>query len=173
MDKLIEYQIPYKGLSIGKHDYDFHATKKFFADMQVDTIKGGDLKIKFELDKQNRLMQADISIIGYLVLVCDRCLEDYNFEIDVEYNQIFKFGNTPENHNDDLVYLSDTDFEINVAQIIIENILLQIPIRKIHPDDEDGNSTCKAEQLNLISDYSERKHTDSRWDALKNIKFDD
>jgi len=173
MDKLIEYQIPYKGLSIGTHEYSFHADDKFFADLQVETIRGGNLEIDFVLDKQSRLMQADIKIIGTLKLVCDRCLDAFDFDIDVDYNQIYKYGNSPENHNDDIKYLGDDSFQLDVSELIMENVLLQIPIRKIHPDDANGNSTCKAEQLNLIDEYGKREQADPRWNALKNIKFDD
>ncbi len=173
MDKLIEYQIPYKGLSIGKHDYKFHATDKFFADMQVEGIEGGDLSIDFVLDKQSRLMQADIIIEGTLKLVCDRCLELFDYKINIDYNQLFKYGEAPDNHNDDMIYLKDDDYEIDTSKLIMENIYLQIPIRKVHPEDKKGNTTCKTEQIKLIKSYAKRKQTDPRWEALKNIKFDD
>jgi len=173
MDKLIEYQIPYKGLSIGKHEYYFHAKDKFFADMQVETIEGGDLKISLELDRQSRLMQADMKIIGTLKLVCDRCIDEFDFKIDIDHSQIYKYGNAPEKHNDDIKYLGEGSYKLDVSELIMENVLLQIPIRKIHPDDANGNSTCKAEQLHLIENYGKRELSDPRWEALKSIKFDD
>ena len=173
MDKLIEYQIPYKGLSIGKHDYKYHATDKFFADMQVEGIQGGDLNIEFVLDKQSTFMQADITIEGSIKLICDRCLDLIDYKINIDYNQIFKYGVAPENHNDDIIYLSDEEYEINTSKLIAENVYLQIPIRKVHPEDKKGRSTCKTEQIELIESYANRKQADHRWDALKNIKFDD
>ncbi len=173
MDKLIEYQIPYKGLSIGKHDYKFHATDKFFADMQAEGIQGGDLNIEFVLDKQSRFMQADIIIEGTIKLICDRCLDVFDFKIDIDYNQLFKYGDTPEDQSDDMIYLNDEDYEIDTSKLIMENIYLQIPIRKVHPEDKNGKSTCKTEQLKLIKSYEKRKQVDPRWEALKNIKFDD
>ncbi len=173
MDKLIEYQIPHKGLSIGQHDYNFHVDDKFFVDKQVDTINGGNLEVHFVLDKQSRLMQADISIIGTIALICDRCLDNFDYEININHNQIFKFGISSDIHNEDIIYLEEANHFIDASELIMENILLQIPIKKVHPDDEDGNSTCKTEQLNLIDDYAKREQTDSRWDVLKNIKFDD
>ncbi|MCK5846805.1 MAG: DUF177 domain-containing protein [Bacteroidales bacterium] len=173
MDKLIEYQIPHKGLSLGQHEYNFHVNDKFFVDKQIHTIDGGNLKVSFVLDKQIRFMQADIIINGTIKLVCDRCLDSFDFKIDITYNQIFKYSNSPVDQNDDIIYLGDDIYNIDVSKLIIDNILLQIPIKKVHPDDKNGNSTCKKEQLELIKEYEKKEQADPRWEALKNIKFED
>ena len=172
MKTILEYQIPYKGLSIGKHEYEFHAQEEFFASKQVEGIENGDLIITFILDRQSRLMQGDLRIEGSIKLICDRCLESFDYKINIDYNQIYKFGEMPEKQNDDLIYLSDSDFQIDISELIIENIMLEIPIKKIHPNDKDGFSTCNTEQIELINEYVNKKQADPRWDALKNIKFD-
>ena len=46
-----------------------------------------------------------------------------------------------------------------------------IPIKKVHPDDESGFSTCNPEMLERLNDFGEKK-PDSRWDKLKNITFE-
>jgi uncharacterized metal-binding protein YceD (DUF177 family) len=43
----------------------------------------------------------------------------------------------------------------------------------VHPDDENGNSTCDEEQISLLNQYSKRTTNDPRWDALKNLKLED
>jgi len=170
---MVEYLIPFKGLSIGKHDFQFHVRDKFFVDYKSEIVSKGDLVVDFILDKQSRLMTSEMFIKGSVRLICDRCLEEFYFQIDVKYDQIFKFGSAPDIQNDDIIYLSDKDYQIDVGELILENILLEIPIKKIHPNDKDGKPTCNPRQLELINKYAKHKQVDPRWDALKNIKFDD
>ncbi len=170
---MVEYLIPFKGLSVGKHDFQFHVKDKFFVDIKSDIVEDGNLVIDFILDKQSRLMTSEMFIKGNIKLVCDRCLGLFDFPIDVKCNQIFKFGSAPDIQQDDIIYLSNKDYQIDVSELILENIILEIPIRKIHPDDKDGNPICNNDQLKLINKYVKKKHADPRWDALKNIKFDD
>lgn len=173
MKSLIEYLIPYKGLSIGKHEYEFHVQDSFFAALESASIEGGDLKASLVLDKQSRLMIAEIKIVGTIKLACDRCLELFDFAIDVEYEQIYKYGDAPEINEDDIIYLNNTEYQIDVSILILENILLEIPIRRIHPEDKQGNSTCNPKHIELIQSYGKKKQVDPRWDVLKNLKFED
>lgn len=173
MKNLLEYLIPFKGLSIGKHEYEFHVQDSFFTAIESKSVERGDLHVNLLLDKDSRLITTDIDIKGNLSLICDRCLEYFDFPIELSYTQIYKFGDAPDDQVDDILYLPEKEYHIDVSRLIYENILLQIPIRKVHPDDEDGESTCNPDQLELLNNYTKKTKADPRWDVLKNIKFED
>ncbi len=173
MKELVEYLIPYKGLSMGKHEYQFHVQDSFFKALKSESVEKGDLKVNLIIDKDSRLLIAHIFIKGTVKLVCDRCLDLFDFPIDVDYEQIYKYGDAPDQNIDDILYLPSNEYQLDVSKLILENILLQIPIRKVHPYDADGNPTCNMKQLELIDNYTKKHKTDPRWDVLKNIKFDD
>ena len=173
MESMVEYLIPYKGLSIGKHDYQFHAQDSFFAALESESIAGGDLKVSLVLDKQSRLMIATLHLEGTIKLACDRCLELFDFPVFVDYEQIYKYGNSPEINEDDIHFLDQNEYQLDVSQLILENILLEIPIKRVHKEDNDGNPTCNPKQIKLIQSYGKKKQIDPRWDALKNLKFED
>jgi uncharacterized metal-binding protein YceD (DUF177 family) len=170
---MVEYLIPFKGLSFGKHDYQFRVGDLFFVEKKSELVKEGDLTINFTLDKQSRNMTSEMSIKGTIRLVCDRCIDKFDYHIDVTYHQIFKFANAPDIQEDDIIYLGDSEYQLDVSELILENILLQVPIKKVHPDNEDGTPACNPKQLKLINKFTKKTQTDPRWDALKNIKFDD
>jgi uncharacterized metal-binding protein YceD (DUF177 family) len=46
-----------------------------------------------------------------------------------------------------------------------------VPIRKVHPDDENGESTCDPEIIKRITteEKEESEGVDPRWEALKNL----
>ncbi len=173
MKNLVEYLIPFKGLSIGKHDYKFHVQDTFFKALESEVVEKGDLQVDMVLDKESRLISVDIDIKGELSLVCDRCLEYFKFPIDISYTQIYKFGTPPDNQDDDIIYISEKEHQIDVSLLIYENILLQIPIKKVHPDDENGESTCNKDQIELLQSLRKQPKADPRWDVLKSIKFED
>lgn len=172
MESLVEYLIPFKGLSIGKHEYQFHVQDSFFAALESEIIERGNLKANLVIDKQSRLMTANINIQGSIKLICDRCLDLFDFPISVKYEQIYKYGNSPDQQEDDIVYLDENEYQLDISQLIIENIILEIPIKRVHADDGDSNPTCNTAQLEMIDKHSKKKETDPRWDALKNLKFD-
>ena len=52
-------------------------------------------------------------------------------------------------------------------------IILNLPNRRQHPLDENGESTCNKEMVDLVNKYTEvkEKSSDPRWDALKDLKI--
>ena len=173
MERLLEYKIPFRGISEGIHEYTFHVQDAFFEAMESEDIHQADVHVDLKLDKQSRIMILDFTIQGKIVLTCDRCLGSIDFPIDIEQQLVVKYGRVDEDQDSDILYLGDEEYQLDVSSMIYENIVLEIPIRKVHPDDENGDSTCDEEQISLIKQYSKRAGNDSRWDALKNLKLED
>jgi uncharacterized metal-binding protein YceD (DUF177 family) len=52
-----------------------------------------------------------------------------------------------------------------------------LPIKRVHPLDKKGNSTCDKDVLNKLEEFiteeekDEEENIDPRWDNLKNIKL--
>ena len=173
MESLIEYKIPFKGISEGLHEYKFHVQDAFFEAMESEDIHQADVHVDLKLDKQSRMMILDFSIQGTIVLTCDRCLGPLDFPIAIDHQVIVKYGKGDVDQDSDILYLGDDEYQLDVSSIIYENIVLAIPIRNVHADDENGDSTCDEEQLSLLDQYSKRTGNDPRWDALKNLKIED
>ena len=57
---------------------------------------------------------------------------------------------------------------------VYESIMLALPIQVLHPDDENGNSTCNPEILKIMNEHSpdakKEDEIDPRWEALKKLK---
>ena len=62
--------------------------------------------------------------------------------------------------------------EIVIDQYLFEFIVLSLPVKRIHPDDPDGNPACNKEMMKKLNQYlinDEQKINDPRWDDLKSI----
>jgi len=172
VNELIEYKIPFKGLSSDEHSYQFHITGKFFEAMQSDEDYNCDIKVDMTMNIQSTLIIFNFNYQGNLIFPCDVCLEDYQHPFNYQHRLIVKFGDEI-SEDDDIVFISLTDYEIDVSQIIFEDIVLNIPLKRVHPLDENGNSTCDPKVLALLNKFQHQRGTDHRWDALKNINFED
>lgn len=168
-----DYLIPFVGLKQGLYQYEFEIGNKFFESFEHSPVKSGNVKVDLDLQKQDVLMILNFSLHGSVNVPCDRCLEDFAQPIEGENRIIVKFGNETYEESDEIVVLSRDEYEIDVSQYIYEFINLAIPLKKVHPDDENGKSSCNPEILKKLEEYSATEHqkqgTDPRWSALKNL----
>ncbi len=107
---------------------------------------------------------------GNLQLVCDRCLDEYSQPLSGDFRLIVKYGEKKEDKSDELVTIPYKESYLDIGQYVYEFILLMIPMKRIHRDDEGGNTTCDVEMLRKLETFEETE-IDPRWDALKGLKI--
>jgi len=175
LEKLGQYSIPFKGLKEGNHFYEFDIQDDFFNHVEGAIVEGGDLKVDITLEKQSAMMVLHFKIEGTVRQICDRCLGEFNQQIENQAKVIVKFGEELKEETDEIMVISESETQINVAHLIYEFIVLAIPIRHVHPDDENGKSTCDPKMLEKLEELRSSHHdegkddTDSRWDELKKL----
>ncbi len=170
------YAIPFKGLKLGKHQFDFEVTDAFFDAFEYSLVKKGKLDCKVDLEKQETMMILDFKINGMADRACDRCLSQFPETVNVQERQIVKFAGeaAPEDIDDEIIVLNRQDFEINLSGLIYEYINLAMPLISVCK--EEGNTPfCDQEMLDKLkqlsgSEEEENTDTDPRWNVLKNIK---
>ncbi len=167
----IEYIIPVAGLSLGDHRFSYKIDDSFFSNYDHFDTNKGLLNLTIDMVKESNLLDFKFHFAGYVELKCDRCLDTFNLNIEDDFRLIVKYGEEFEEISDEIITIPNNDSNVDLSQYIYEYINLMLPIRKTHPDDEFGNSTCNQEMIDRINTYSEQKE-DPRWDALKNIKLD-
>jgi uncharacterized protein len=169
--KLSVYTIAFKGLGLGIHEFDYQVDKRFFEYFDGGIADDGNVSVKVTLEKQSSLMVLRFSVNGTVKVQCDRCLELYDQAVKSENEIIVKFGEESFNEGDDVIWVSPADHQINVAKLIYDFIILSIPIRQVHPDDSEGNSTCDPEMLERLRDLSvpEQPDQSERWNDLKKL----
>lgn len=172
MDALIEYKIPYKGLSDGVHSFNFTVDSKFFEAIGSEEIAQGLIKVELEMDKQSRMLVLDFSIKGAIVVECDRCAEDVEVKVKDKKRLVCKFVNDGSD-SEDILFLDEKDAFLDLSIIINEFIVLALPMRRVHPEDKNGNPTCNVEQLERLKKLSVAPKVDSPWEALKNLNIEE
>ncbi|HEX8516326.1 MAG TPA: DUF177 domain-containing protein [Bacteroidia bacterium] len=177
-----EYKIQFVGLAAGKHEYDYKVTDKFFEDLDYSELKNGNIRVDLSLLKQSTMMSLDFRISGTVKVACDLCTEDFDLPISGEYQLIVKVGGSDSSvDDDDIITVAANEHELDLSQYIYEYIILSLPIKRVHPDNEHGESSCDPEMIEKMQKYltdnpgaddeGGDEKTDPRWDGLKGIKL--
>ncbi|MCF8227701.1 MAG: DUF177 domain-containing protein [Bacteroidales bacterium] len=172
MDYFKEFVIPFKGLKPGGHNFEFEITKKFFDHFDYSELETGEIGVDLELIREENMLTLVFDISGFAKVQCDRCGDFFRQEITNHKTLYIKFGPEAFEESDEIIVISEKEYEIDVSQYIYEFIHLSLPYRKIHPRDENGNEQCNPEVLKKIEEYKKESSTDPRWDALKKLKKD-
>ena len=173
MANLSLYNIAFKGLGIGKHDFEYQIKRRFFEYFDGGIAEDGDVDVKLVLEKQSAFMVLWFYVEGTVKIQCDRCLDIFDQPVESQNKVFIKYGEEKFEDGEDIIWLAPDDSLINVAKLIYDFIILSIPIKHAHPDNAEGNSLCNPEmlkRLNLMSVKEDEKPvTDSRWDELKKL----
>lgn len=179
MMELKEFTIPFVGLKLGEHRFNFEIDKTFFEHFEYDEFNDTVINLDVLLDKKTTLLEFTLFFKGQVNVNCDITNEPYNQAVFGDYHFVVKFGDTFNNENEDLLIIPHGSYEVNIQQYIYESIVLALPSRRIHPGIEDGTLKSdildKLEELSLkgIDDEKDSNgDTDPRWDTLKKLLTD-
>jgi uncharacterized metal-binding protein YceD (DUF177 family) len=168
LGELKQYILPFSGLSLGNHQFHFDLDEKFFAEFEFNEFEQARIGIDIDLEKQERMMIFDFAIKGIVNVMCDRCLDNFDFSMDGKERLIVKLGEEREEDDDEIVIIPENVYQIDLSIYLFEYVVLLLPIKKTHPDDENGNTTCNPDIIKRINQHSEPE-PDSRWEGLKGL----
>lgn len=160
--------IQFRGLSNGVHLFEFEIDERFFETFEHSEVKEGDISLKLELEKEDRMITLWFNLSGIVKTVCDRCLDELVIPIATNDRLFLKFGMAREEVSEEVIIIPETSYEINISQFIYEFINLSLPYSKIHPDDEEGFTTCNAQMMERMQ--PERGSDTTGWEALMKLK---
>ncbi|GGW90878.1 YceD family protein [Salegentibacter mishustinae] len=178
MRNLAAYTIPFVGLKLGKHQFEYDIDNEFFEHFEYDDLNSSNVKIDLLLEKKTTMMELTFKASGSVNVNCDLTNEPYDQPIDGSLFLVIKFGEEFNDENEDLLILPHGEYEVNVQQYIYELIVLSIPLKRVHPGVEDG--TLDSEVLDKLEELSinnnenknDEDEIDPRWDKLKNLLND-
>ncbi len=167
-----DYTIPFYGLKEGVHAYSFEIDDGFFEFFDNPDIPGGKLKVLLSLTRKASFLELEFSFKGYLKLICDRCLDTFEYPIDFTEKLFIQFGEEDGEQTDRVVIISREETRLNVAHYIYEFAALNIPVKKVHPDNEQGVTYCNQDMIRKLEQHqgNSEENIDPRWEVLKKLR---
>ena len=178
MKQLSEYLIPFIGLKLGKHQFEYQINNTFFENFDFDEFENSAVKVNVVLEKKSTLMELTLKHKGTVNVPCDLTGEFFDLPVKGKINVVVQFGEQFNNDNEELLILPHGEHQLDIKQYIYELIVLSIPLKKTHPGVKDG--TLKTPALDKLKELSlnhqkqkiEQEEIDPRWDKLKQLLTD-
>ena len=170
-----EFEIEFVKLKDGQHHFQGEIGIQFFEYFENIDVKGAQVDVQLEIDKQQSLIQVELFAKGYVSVTCDRCLELVNMPVDTQYLVLYQFTGEvapdvdKDNSEVEFIELPANAVAFNVSQQVYETVLLDIPM--IRNCDDLETKPCNSqmlEKLNNINQSGDEK-SDPRWDKLKDL----
>jgi uncharacterized metal-binding protein YceD (DUF177 family) len=144
-----KYNIPFLGLKIGHHTFEFKVEQAFFAEREYSIVHHGNVVVTLQLERKETMLIALYHIDGVVSSACDRCGEPVEVPVKGEYRIVYKFG-FEDSGDESLVVLHPDAYMLELDDVFYELITLSLPNRLKHAYGE-----CNPEVLKLLSNYSE------------------
>lgn len=162
-----EFVIPFIGLKLGSHTFEFDVTDSFFEDFEYSIIHSGIVHVDLILEKKETMMIGVFSCEGEVSTNCDRCNDPLSVPVNGSFQLVFKLS-TEGSDDEALIVLPPEAYELDVAPYIYELITVSLPVRMIH-----GEGECNEEMVEALSQYLLNPDDEDDWDDEEDIDDED
>ena len=166
---MAEFRINISNLSEGIHEYIFEAEpSKIELDERFESV----VRVKATLDKSLRQirLQAEISAEG--MFVCDRCLDNFEWQIAKNYSMVYITGDrsTVDLKKEEEIQVISSDMSyIDLDEDVRQYILLGVPQKLLCREECLGICPTCGVNRNNKECMCKVQNTDPRWDELKKL----
>lgn len=143
-------------------------------DLKLDdevSLKKGDVHVNFL--RTNHFIEVDFTIDVDAQLICDRSLEPFRRHLNGSYHILFEPDNVEDTETEKgaVRQIPPEDLVLDIEKEVRDTIMLEIPVRKIHPDylDSEGKPD-DFETKKYGPEPDEEEMIDPRWSELKKLK---
>lgn len=182
MDVLDSYKIDLKNMRTDVAEYQFALDDAFFEAVEGTLVKSGKADADLKIRESGGAYVFTFHIKGTVHVPCDRCLDDMDVEIETERMLTVKLGDEYADEGD-MMILPYEDAILNVAWIIYEFIVLEVPLTHVHEPGHCNVEMMEALAAHLVTssekpdgseeeksaDEESDKPIDPRWNILKKI----
>ena len=168
---LREYIVNFGKLKPGKHEFGFTIDENFYKEFEYSLVKEGNVHLLLTLEKQSeRFLMLDFEFDGYIKLECDRCLDEFEYPVHSKKKLYVKLAAEGEkDESDELIFLDEDAYEIDLSSIIYEFINLELPLHKAC---EDGGKECNPDMMSYLGHVNDEQEDepDPRWSGLSKLR---
>ncbi len=143
------FVIPLIGLAQGGTQFNWRADGKFFGNSGNSEIIDADLEVDVHVERASRFFGVDAAVMGWVKVLCDRCLEELELPVDTGFKLSVKFGENAETADAgdrEIVMIPDGSSELDLAQFVYDYTCISLPMRRVHPEGE-----CNPDALRYLS----------------------
>ena len=131
---------------------------------------GAEISADLTLKSLGQFVEVSGTAQGNLKLVCDRCLNEYDYELNIEIEETFAKKSLQDEYSSEFElqrgqFVTDLngEKEIDIYDLLYQSVILALPNKKV------CGINCNEDMF--MSDENYHEH-DSRMDIFKNIQIE-
>ena len=131
---------------------------------------GADISADLTLKSLGQFIEVSGTAQGRLKLICDRCLNEFDYDLDIEIEETFAKQSLQDEYSQEFElqrgqFITDLngEKEIDIYDLLYQSVILAIPNKKV------CGINCNEDMF--MSDENYHEH-DSRMDIFKNIQIE-
>ena len=131
---------------------------------------GTEISADLELKSLGQFIEVSGTVQGKLKLVCDRCLHEFDYELDIDIEETFAKHSLQDEYSSEFElqrgqFVTDLngEKEIDLYDLLYQSVILALPNKKV------CGINCNEDMF--MSDENYHEH-DSRMDIFKNIQIE-
>lgn len=128
------YNIDLSGMTDRVAQHNFHLDNSYFELCDGGELRKGNVDLTVDVERLTAdSFRLAFHTSGYVIVTCDRCLDEMEQPIHSDDTLMVKFGDNYADDGDNVVIIPAREGEINIAWFALEFITLAIPMRHVHP----------------------------------------
>ena len=165
MFSLETLKIDLKSLKDSSLERNWELCDDYFEALEDAEIRSGKVSVCVSLQKAADSFALSIKAEGFVIVTCDRCLDDMEQPIAQESQFMVKLG-IEDSEDDEVIVVDENEGILDLSWIIYESIALAVPIKHVH-----APGKCNAAMTEKLNELSESKAVDPRWAKLAELKL--
>lgn len=144
-------------------------------DLDLSPYNFSGAEVDLEFYRTLHFIRVNFHVDSDVELICDRSLKPYIQSIEADYEVVFKVDvqEETEDENGAIRRFNFSSNTLSVEDEVRDTIVLNIPIKKLHPKflDEEGNpKDFDTKRFGDVDKDDESDKIDPRWEKLKKLK---
>ncbi len=164
-------------MKLYRSDLEQYISNQLF-EISADTLDLGDLQLagdtiscECSVEPASQGYRIHGQINAHVKETCDRCLAGFVEDTQSKFNVILTDDDSLfAEQNIDVIQFSDTEESIDLTPVIHDVVLLAEPFKRLCSETCKGMCITCGTNLNDATCECHSTQSDSRWDALKNLK---
>ena len=141
-------RIDLRSVSQDEDTLKLHLSKSYFDALDADDVSDGSLDVSLAVRRASGdTYNLTFGINGYVVVKCDRCLDDLAIAVDME--EQIKVASFDCAYPNDEINTAESNDIYDIAWDIYEIVELSLPLKKVHAEGD-----CNSEMVQLLESMS-------------------
>lgn len=165
-----EYRIEFNKVLSGDNSFEFQLTPEFLASMGAEDMEGTAAVADTMVHKSTSMYTVTVHLKGSVRLVCDTCLDEFDYPLDYTSGLIIKLSETERYDDDEIIYITPATVDIDLSQFLFDCVMLGLPTRRTCSLTGKSCNPEITEKLDHLHQEEGEETEDPRWEELKKLK---